>query len=90
MFGKVLLGVHRKTVNRAVLGDLGLRPLKLNMKQNYLRYYDHIAQNNSNLLKRMLDESQKMNSTWLTDIISLITESKFEIDKLSMKNHSGK
>ncbi len=60
------------------------------MQQNSLRYYDHIAQNNNNLLKCMLDESQKMNSTWLNDIITLITESKFEIDKLSMKNHSGK
>ena len=28
MFGKFLLGVHRKAVNMAVLGELCLRPLK--------------------------------------------------------------
>ena len=49
MFGKFLLGVHRKVVNinMAVLGELCLRPLKIDMQQNPLKYYDYIAQNNT-------------------------------------------
>ena len=74
----------------AVLGELCLRPLKIDMQQNALKFFDYIAQNNNKLLQDVLDECQERNSVWFDDIIKLINESNFNVNKLLLKNHSDK
>ncbi len=44
-FAKHILGVNRKTINGAVLGELGLQTLQLDMKTNGLKFYEYIHQN---------------------------------------------
>ncbi len=56
MFAKHILGVNRKTINLAVLAELGLQPLKIDMKINSLKFFDYINQNRNRLLKDTLEK----------------------------------
>lgn len=41
-------------------------------------------------MQDVLDECQEMNSAWFDDIIKLINESNFNVNKLLLKNHADK
>ncbi len=51
MFCKHILGVHRNTTYAAVLGELNIKPFKIDMDVNSLKFYDYINQNRNKLLR---------------------------------------
>ena len=87
MFGKHILGVHRKSTNIAVMKELGLRPLKLEMQINALKYYDYLDQNRNGLLKDALVENKAINGSWYNNIINIIDETNIECNNLLSKDN---
>ena len=57
MFGKHILGVHRKSTNAAILGELEIRTLNIDMQINALKFYDYLEQNKNDLIKDALLEN---------------------------------
>ncbi len=86
-FAKHILGVHRKSTNLAVLGELGLYPLQLEMKNNAIKYYDYIRQNKNELLKATLNLNKqfKVNKNWFTYVSDIFNETTFDIQELQVK-----
>ena len=86
MFGKHILGVHRKSINAAILGELGLRKLKTDMQINALKFYDYLEQNKNDLIKDSLIENRSNNTPWYRNIRTLIDELHFDLNILFNKN----
>ena len=86
MFGKHILGVHRKSTNAAVLGELGIRTLNIDMQINTLKFYDYLEQNKNNLIKDALLENINDNTPWYRNIKTLNDELHFDRNLLFNKD----
>ncbi len=87
-FGKNILGVNRKSINLAILGELDLKPLKIDMKINSLKYFDYVKQNKNKLLTDTLQENILINSLWIQEINKTIDETNFDLNKLLDKTYN--
>ena len=86
-FGKHIVGVHRKSVNMAVVGELNLKPLKIDMQYNALKFYDYMKQNKNTLLRDSLEEIEMNDSIWNKDVNNTVLKTNFDKNKLYLKDY---
>ena len=72
MFAKYILEVHRKSTNAAVLGDIGLRMLKIDMQINAFKCYDYLEQHENSLIKDAFIEKRTHHTSWYSNVTNLI------------------
>ena len=75
-FLKYVLGVHRKTTNVAVMGELGRYPIIINVFCDTVKYFERLISDNvSNLLKGALKENgylhEHKKKNWLSSLYFL-------------------
>ena len=58
---KHILGVHRRSVNKAVMRELGVYPLRMDAKLNIISFYLYLKGSNN---KKSLKEMEILNSEW--------------------------
>ena len=90
---KYVLGVHRKTINVAVMGELGRYPIIINVFYVTVKYFERLISNDvSNLLKGALKENgylhEHKKKNWLSSLYFLfeylnISKSSISNDKLA-------
>ena len=59
-----ILGVHRRSVNKAVMSELGVYPLHIDAKLNIVSFYLYLNVSKSILLSKSLKEMEILNSEW--------------------------
>ena len=92
-FLKYVLGVHRKTTNVAVMGELGRYPIIINVICDTVKYFERLISDDvSNLLKGALKENgylhEHKKKNWLSSLYFLfeylnISKSSISNDKLA-------
>ena len=89
MFGKHILGVHRKFTSAAILGEFGIRTLNIDMQINALKFYDYLEQNRNDLIQDAVLENINDNTPWYRNITTLDDELHFD-KNLPFKKNSCK
>ena len=89
---KIALGVHNKSTNKAVMGELGRYPLTLDVLVQIVKFFIHVNENknNSPLLEAALTENLgtlgKSKKTWINIINNIVTEAGYNLKNLSSKS----
>ena len=83
---KTHLGVHRKSTNAVILGELGIRTLNIDKQVNALTLYDYLEQNKNDLIKDALLENINVNTPWYRNITTLNDELHFDKNLLFNKD----
>ena len=63
-FCKHILGVNRKSVNKAVMSELGMYPLQIDAKLNIISFYLYLKESKNTLLSESFNEMEIVNSEW--------------------------
>ena len=73
-FCKHILGVNRKSINNAVMSELGVYPLELEIatKINMISFYLYIKGTGNILLSKSLLEVKELNTNWMKDLNDLL------------------
>ena len=73
-FCKQILGVNRKSINNAVMSELGVYPLELEIatKINMISFYLYIKGTGNVLLSKSLLEVKELNTNWMKDLNDLL------------------
>ena len=83
---KYLLGVHKKSTNNAVRGELGRYPLLINVLENSVRYYTRILNASSDSLVKLSCSDREIclyEKSW----ISIISKLRATFGQNTMKAH---
>ena len=63
-FGKHILGVHRRFVNKALMSELGVYPLHIDAKLNIVSFDLYLKWSKNILLSNSLKEMEILNNEW--------------------------
>ena len=90
-FCKHILGVHRRSVNKAMMSKLGIYPLQIDAKLNIISFYLYLKRSKNTLLSKSLKEMEILNSEWFKCANKLISDYISNIDqyKYCNKNQKG-
>ena len=84
--GKIALGVHKKSVNMGVRGELGLFPLSIEIYTRMMKYLFHLGlllKEGNPLIRDAIAECNKMivrkQTCWLTSILHLLNMIKIDV-----------
>ena len=69
-FCKHISGFHRRSVNKAVMSELGVYPLHIDAKLNIISFYLYLKGSKNILFSKSLKEMEILNSEWLNVPIS--------------------
>ena len=88
-FYKYILGVHSKSSNNAVYGELGRTPLHIEIICTILKFYQRVKDlENCHLMKQTLQESILMHQTgvktWYSNIVMLLHKLNIDIDNFDI------
>ena len=90
-FYKHILGVHRRSVNKAVMSELGVYPLHIDAKLNINSVYLYLKGSMNTFLSKSLKEIEILNSEWFKSANKLMSDYVSNIDqyKYCNKNQKG-
>ena len=90
-FCKRILGVHRRSLNKAVMSELGVYPLHTDAKLYIYSFYLYLKGSKNTLLSKSLKEMKILNSEWFKCANNLISDYVSNIDqyKYCNKNQKG-
>ena len=80
-FCKHILGVHRRSVNKAVMSELGVYPLQIHAKLNIMSFYLYLKGSKNILLSKSLNEMEILNSEWFECENKLISDHITNLDQ---------
>ena len=69
-----LLGVHRRSVNKAVMSELGVYPLQFDVKLNISSFYSYLKRSKNILSSKSLNEMEILKSEWFKFSNKLISD----------------
>ena len=61
-FCKHTIGVHRNAINRAVLSELGVCPLKLDSQVSIINIFLYLQDNKNEILSELIPEKKRSGS----------------------------
>ena len=67
---KHISGVNRRSVNKAVMSELGVYPFQIDAKLNIISFYLYLKESKNILLSESLNEMEILNSEWFNPIWS--------------------
>ena len=73
-FCKHILGINRRSVNKAVMSELGVYPLHIDAKLNIISFYLYLKESKNILLSESLNEMEILNSEWFKCANKLISD----------------
>ena len=91
-FCKHILGVKRRSVNKAVMSELGLYPLQIaiDAKLNIISFYLYLKGSKNILLSESLNETETLNSEWFKCANKLISDHITNLDQYKYCNKKQK
>ena len=85
-FCKHILGVHRRSVKKAVMSELGVYPLHIDAKLHLVSFYLYLKGSKNILLSKSLKEMEILNSEWFKCTNKLISDHITNIDQYKCCN----
>ena len=73
-FCKHILGVHRRSINKEVMSELGVYPLHIDAKVNIVLFYLYLKGSKNILLSKSFKEMEILNSEWFKCANKLISD----------------
>ena len=89
-FCKHILGVNRRSVNKAVMIELGVHPLHIDAKINIISFYLYLKGSKNILLSESLNEMGIVNSEWFKCANKLISDHITDLDQYKHCNKKQK
>ena len=89
-FCKHILGVNRKTINNAVISELGVYPLEIDTKINMILFYLYIKDTENILISKSLLEVKELNTNWMKYLNKIVNVDMENIDSYKYKNNKNK
>ena len=89
-FCKHILGVHRRSVNKAVTSKLEVYPLQIDAKLNIITFYLNLKGSKNILLSKSSKEMEILNSEWFKSANKLISDHITSLDQYKYCNRKQK
>ena len=89
-FCKHILGVHRRSVNIAVMSVLAVYPLQIDAKLNIISFYLYLKGSKNILLSKKLKEMEIFNSEWIKCANKLISDHTTHLEQYKYCNRKQK
>ena len=81
---KHILVVHRRSVNKAVMSELGVYSLQIDAKLNIILFYLYLQGSKNILLSKSFNEMEILNSEWFNCANKLISDHITNIDQYKL------
>ena len=89
-FCKHIFGVNRRSVNKAVVSELGVYPLDIDAKLSIISVYLYLKGSKNILLSESLNEMEILNSEWFKCANKLISDHITNLDQYKYCNKKQK
>ena len=89
-FCKHILGINSRSVNKAVMSELGIYPLHIDAELNIISFYLYLKESKNILLSESLNEMEILNSEWFKCANKLISDHITNLDQYKYCNKKQK
>ena len=89
-FCKHILGVNRRSINKAVMNELGVYPFFIDAKLNIISFYLYLKGSKNILLSESLNHMEILNSEWYKCANKLISDHITNLDQYKYCNKKQK